>query len=68
MQDLDLTLIEWPEGRDQGGPRLLGTITDPDLVSMVRSRLAAQRRLQLARLSPAVRPVPDSTRDKGEAA
>jgi hypothetical protein len=43
MRELDVTLIEWPEGRSRGGPRLLGTSRDAELVSLVREHLAAER-------------------------
>jgi hypothetical protein len=59
MRELDVTLVEWPEGRARGGPRLLGTSTDPELVAHVREQLAAERRRDLARLDPPVRLVGD---------
>ena len=59
MRDLEVTLIEWPEGRDRGGPRLLGMSVDEVLVAHVRDHLAAQRRQELARLAPPVRAIPD---------
>ena len=65
MRDLEVTLIEWPEGRARGGPRLLGTSTDPELVARVRDRIATERRLDLARLGPPVRLVPDHSSDDG---
>jgi len=52
---VDIALIEWPEGREAGGPRLLGRLSDPDLVETVRDRLAAERRRELARLGSPVR-------------
>ena len=55
MKDLDVTLIEWPDGRARGGPRLLGTSADPDLVSQVREQIAAERRHDLTRLESPVR-------------
>ena len=65
MKDLDVTLIEWPDGRARGGPRLLGTSTDPDLVSQVREQIAAERRHDLTRLEPPVRLVPKDQKDDG---
>ena len=59
MRELEVSLIEWPEGRASGRPRLLESSTDPELVSIVRERLAAQRRRELAYLEPPLRPVPD---------
>jgi len=64
MQELDVTLVEWPEGRTRGGPRLLGTTTDPSVVAFVRSHLAAEARRELAALEARVRLVPA---DEGEA-
>lgn len=48
---LDIALVEWPDGLTEGGPRLLGRTSDPDLVSLVRERLAEVRRLQLEKLT-----------------
>lgn len=45
-----VSLIEWPDGPDCGGPRLLGSTTDPELVELVREELADQRVRQLRRL------------------
>jgi hypothetical protein len=52
---LEVSLIEWPNGPLAGGPRLLGRCDDPDLISAVRERLAAERRRELARLEGPVR-------------
>jgi len=52
---LDVALIEWPDGPEAGGPRLLGFVRDADLVEAVRERLAAARRRDLARLAAPVR-------------
>ena len=59
MRVLSVALLEWPNGLDRGGPRLLGRTSDSDLVARVRDQLAAERRQELARLEPPVRPVPD---------
>ena len=59
MRELDVSLIEWPEGRAHGGPRLLGISTDPELIAQVREWIAAERRRRLARLEPPVRLVED---------
>ena len=39
--------------------------SDPELVARVREHLAAERRRELARLEPPVRPVPDGDPDEG---
>ncbi len=53
MRSLEVSLIEWPEGPERGGPRLLGRTTDPDLVTAVSERLSAERHEDLSRLKPA---------------
>lgn len=54
MARIDLCLVEWPDLPNVGGPRLLGRLGDPDLVELVRERLAAVGQRELARLkSPA---------------
>ncbi len=50
MPTLEVSLIEWPNGPEQGGPRLLGRSADPELVEAVRSGIAATRRRELARI------------------
>ena len=65
MRALEVALIEWPEGREAGGPRVIGHLTDPEIVARVRDLLAAARRRDLARLEPPVRPVADDDPDKG---
>ena len=55
MRELEIALIEWPEGREAGGPRVIGRSSDPRLVAPLRDRLAAGRRRELARLKPPVR-------------
>ena len=47
--ELTVALFEWSTGRI-GGPRLVGRIGDRDLVEAVRRRLAANHRVELARL------------------
>ena len=59
MRSFEIALVEWPEGREAGGPRILGHITDPDLVSHVRDLIATRRRRELSRLEPPVRLLPD---------
>ncbi len=63
MRVLSVALLEWPNGLEQGGPRLLGRTSDPDLIAQVRDRLAAERRRELARLKPPGRPVRDDDPD-----
>ena len=41
--ELDVTLVEWPDGRARGGPRVLGRTSDPGLVARVRECLAEDR-------------------------
>lgn len=60
MHYLEVALVEWPDGPAAGGPRLLGCISDPEVVEDICKRLAAERRRQLARLESPVRPVPDA--------
>ena len=55
MRSFELALIEWPEGQDVGGPRVLGRVTDSDVISHVRELIAARRRQELARLQSPVR-------------
>lgn len=58
MPRYDVTLLEWPDDPDSGGPRLLGRLSDSDLVREVRDRIATSRRRELARLDNPVRPAP----------
>ena len=60
MRSFEIALVEWPEGREAGGPRILGHITDPDLVAQVRDLIATRRRRELSRLESPVRLLPDS--------
>ncbi len=55
MKALDVALLEWPDGREAGGPRMLGRTDDPEIIKLVRERLARQRRAELSRLEPPVR-------------
>ena len=55
MRVLSVALLEWPDGLQAGGPRLLGRTSEPDLIARVQERLAADRRRELARLEPPVR-------------
>jgi hypothetical protein len=50
VRTLEITLIEWPNGREAGGPRLLGRTTDPNLVNRVQENLASAQRRWLAHL------------------
>ena len=54
MRTLEVSLIEWPEGPERGGPRLLGRTSDPELVERMCRHLAKQRRRELAALEPPV--------------
>ena len=58
MRTLEVSLIEWPNGPEAGGPRLLGRSADPSIIRRVRDHLASERRRELAELAPPVRPVP----------
>ena len=60
MRVLNVALLEWPDGLDAGGPRLLGRTSEPDLVARVRECLAAERRQELARLEAPVRLAPEN--------
>ena len=59
MRALDVALVEEPEGREAGGPRVLGHITDTEIVAQIQEHIAAARRRELSRLEPPVRPVRD---------
>jgi len=62
---LEVALLEWPDGPENGGPRLLGRLSDPILVKTVRERLAAIRRRELGRLEGRrLRSVPSSAEDE----
>ena len=60
MRDLEVALVEWPHGRD-AGPRVLGHVTDPEVVARVQEIVAAARRRELGRLEPVVRLVQDTS-------
>ena len=66
MRTLNVALLEWPDGPEASGPRLLGRTSDPDLVAQVRKHLAAKRRRELARLESPARPVPAEEDQEGE--
>ena len=68
MRVLNVALIEWPDGPERGGARLLGRTADPDLVSRVQDTLAGECRRELTRLSSPARPLPNEPHDDGEAA
>jgi hypothetical protein len=59
MSRLELVLVGWPDGADLEGPRLMGRLSDEDLVSEAQDRLAAGHVRRLRELRPPVRPVPD---------
>ena len=59
MRSLEVALIEWPDGREAGGPRVIGHVTDSEIVARVRRLIADARRRDLARLEPPVRPLRD---------
>ena len=41
MRVLNVALLEWPDGIEAGGPRLLGRTSDPEIVTKVQELLAA---------------------------
>ena len=51
MARLDIALFEWPDDPTSSGPRLLGRISDADLVRTVRDRLVSVRQRELAKLA-----------------
>ena len=55
MRIFEVSLIEWPEGLDKGGPRLLGRTQDSEVVDSVREHIAAARRREIARIECPVR-------------
>ena len=61
MRTQIVALIEYPEGIERGGARLLGRTSDPSLVEKVRERLATERRLDLLKLTPPNRFAKDET-------
>ena len=62
MPHFDVALIVWPSDPHAGGPRLLGRVSDPDLVDAVRDRIAAARRYELASLERPVRLVREASK------
>lgn len=60
----EVILAEWIE-EGVPAPRILGRLSDPDLVAEVRERLAAAQRRRLAALEPPVRPVADPDSEEG---
>lgn len=50
MRTVEVALIEWPNGPENGGPRLLARSSDPLLIAVARERIAAQRRRELEQL------------------
>jgi hypothetical protein len=52
---VEVALFELADDPTVSGPRLLGRLSDPDLIDLVRDRLAASRRRELARLEAPVR-------------
>lgn len=55
MRRVDVVLVAWPDPAELGGPRLLGRLADIDVVDLVRERIAAVRRRELAQLEPPIR-------------
>jgi hypothetical protein len=55
MERIDCVLVRWRDEFDWGGPEILGRTCDPDLVELVKERIAAARRRELARLEGPVR-------------
>ena len=49
MSVFEVVLVEWAEGRQAGGPRVLGQVTQPEIVERVREIVAAEHRRELAR-------------------
>jgi hypothetical protein len=60
MGHVYLALIETSEDGTGTGSRLLGRIADPDVVQVVRERLAARMRSEIDRLHPQDVPGTDS--------
>ncbi len=50
MRIIEVSLVEFPEGNDDG-IRLLGRTNDPDVVNYVRDQIAQERRRDLSRLT-----------------
>ena len=66
LRELEVALVEFPEGVEAGGPRVLGRVSDPQIVETVRAALAAERRRDLARLQSPVHLVDeDDETDRG---
>ena len=63
MRELEISLIEWPNGAESGGPRLIGRTADPRLIETVREHLANIRRRELAQIEPPVRLADRSAND-----
>lgn len=62
MRRLEIALLEWPA---EGGPHLLGRASDSDLIDLVRDRIAAARRRELAQLGDHLRVAdPESDQQK----
>ena len=51
MRDLEVSLIEWPNGRSAGGPMLLGTTQDSEIVQLLLDFFAEGERRKLAKLT-----------------
>ncbi len=58
MKKLEIALVEWARGVENGAPRVLGRLADTDLVDEVRSRLADEARSQLSSLESSSAPQP----------
>jgi hypothetical protein len=61
----EVALFELADDPASAGPRLLGRLTDPELIDLVRDRLASARRRELAQIEAPVRLVRP---DDGDAA
>ena len=57
---IELVIIGWEDGCDPQGnrARLLGRLTDPDLLQEAKARVVAERRRDLARLDGPLRLAP----------
>lgn len=60
---IEIALVEWPPPGELGGPRLIGRLYDPDLITEVRERLLAAHRRELARLGAHLESVPPAPED-----
>ena len=47
---VDISVIEWPDDPESSGPRLLGRLSDADMVDEALSRLERTRLREITRL------------------